>query len=109
MTLYTADRLAEMLGVQKSTVQQLVRAGEFGPTVNVARKHLVTEDGLAGFIARRTGPAHSGLAPAPQTNYHHRNFFEFFFALTTSCRFARAYRSRTNLITKHSSLDLFYQ
>ena len=68
MTLYTADRLAEMLGVQKSTVQQLVRAGEFGPTVNVARKHLVTEDGLAGFIARRTG-----LAPAPQTNYHHRH------------------------------------
>ena len=65
--------LAEMLGVQKSTVQQLVRAGEFGPTVNVARKHLVTEDGLAGFIARRTGPAHSGLAPAPQTNYHHRH------------------------------------
>ncbi|EFJ74706.1 hypothetical protein HMPREF9552_01654 [Escherichia coli MS 198-1] len=30
-------------------------------------------------------------------------------ALTTSCRFASAYRSRTNLITKHSSLDLFYQ
>ena len=57
MTLYTADRLAEMLGIQRSTVQQLVRAGEFGPTVNVARKHLVTEDGLAGFIARRTGPA----------------------------------------------------
>ena len=27
MTLYTADRLAEMLGVQKATVQQLVRAG----------------------------------------------------------------------------------
>lgn len=73
ITLYTADRLAEMLGVQKSTVQQLVRAGEFGPTVNVARKHLVTEDGLAGFIARRTGPAHSGLALAPQTNYHHRH------------------------------------
>ena len=67
MTLYTADRLAEMLGIQRSTVQQLVRAGEFGPTVNVARKHLVTEDGLAGFIARRTGPAHRGLAPAPQT------------------------------------------
>ena len=36
-------------------------------------------------------------------------FLELFFALTTSCRFARAYRSRTNLITKHSSLDLFYQ
>ena len=68
MTLYTAERLAEMLGVRKSTVQQLVRAGEFGPTVNVARKHLVTEDGLAGFIERRTGPA-----PAPQTNYHHRH------------------------------------
>lgn len=73
MILYTAERLAEMLGIQRSTVQQLVRAGEFGPTVNVARKHLVTEDGLAGFIARRTGPAHSGPAPAPQTNYHHRH------------------------------------
>ena len=24
-------------------------------------------------IARCTGPAHSGLAPAPQTNYHHRH------------------------------------
>ena len=46
MTLYIAERLAEMLGIQRSTVQQLVRAGEFGPTVNVARKHLVTEDGL---------------------------------------------------------------
>lgn len=73
MILYTADRLAEMLGIQRSTVQQLVRAGEFGPTVNVARKHLVTEDGLAGFIARRTGPAHSGPAPTPQNNYHHRH------------------------------------
>lgn len=73
MTLYTADRLAEMLGIQRSTVQQLVRAGEFGPTVNVARKHLVTEDGLAGFIARRTGPAHSGPVPTPQNNYHHRH------------------------------------
>lgn len=46
MALYTAERLAEMLGIQRSTVQQLVRAGEFVPTVNVARKHLVTEDGL---------------------------------------------------------------
>ena len=73
MILYTADSLAEMLGIQRSTVQQLVRAGEFGPTVNVARKHLVTEDGLAGFIARRTGPAHSGPAPTPQNNYHHRH------------------------------------
>jgi hypothetical protein len=34
---------------------------------------LYTADRLAGFIARRTGPAHSGLAPAPQTNYHHRH------------------------------------
>ena len=73
MTLYTAERLAEMVGGQKATVQQLVRAGGFGLTVNVERKHLVTEDGLAEFIARRTGPAHSGLAPAPQTNYHHRH------------------------------------
>lgn len=34
---------------------------------------LYTADRLAGFIARRTGPAHSGPAPAPQTNYHHRH------------------------------------
>lgn len=34
---------------------------------------LYTADRLAEFIARRTGPAHSGLAPAPQTNYHHRH------------------------------------
>ena len=45
MILYTAERLAEMLGVQKSTVQQLVRAGEFGPTVNVARKHRHSDPG----------------------------------------------------------------
>ena len=73
MTLYTCTQLAELLGISRSTVRALTRAGEFGETVNVARKHLVTEDGLSGFIARRTGPAHSGPAPAPQTNYHHRH------------------------------------
>lgn len=31
MTLYTAERLAEMLGVQKSTVQRLCVPGEVWP------------------------------------------------------------------------------
>lgn len=65
MTLYTAERLAEMLGIQRSTVQQLVRAGEFGPTVNVARKHLVTEDGLAGVHCAPHRPR--AQRPCPRT------------------------------------------
>lgn len=60
MTLYTYDQLSALLGVSRYTVQELIRAGEFGDTVNVARQHLVTQDGLDGFITSRTGPAYSG-------------------------------------------------
>ncbi|HIX18596.1 MAG TPA: helix-turn-helix domain-containing protein [Candidatus Gemmiger faecavium] len=56
MVLYTPDKLAALLGVSKSTVLRLIRAGEFGQTVNVARQYLVTEDGLGEFIAAHTGP-----------------------------------------------------
>ena len=56
MVLYTPDKLAALLGVSKSTVLRLIRAGEFGQTVNVARQHLVTETGLGEFIAAHTGP-----------------------------------------------------
>lgn len=56
MVLYTPDKLAALLGVSKSTVLRLIRAGEFGQTVNVARQHLVTETGLEEFIAAHTGP-----------------------------------------------------
>lgn len=57
MAFYTPDKLADLLGVSKSTVLRLIRAGEFGQTVNVARQHLVTEAGLAAFVAAHTGPA----------------------------------------------------
>ena len=56
MALYTPDKLADLLGVSKSTVLRMIRAGEFGQTVNVARQHLVTETGLGEFIAAHTGP-----------------------------------------------------
>ena len=56
MSLYTPDKLSALLGVSKSTVLRLIRAGEFGQTVNVARQHLVTETGLGEFIAAHTGP-----------------------------------------------------
>lgn len=56
MSLYTPDKLAEMLGVSRCTVLRMIRAGKFGQTVNVARQHLVTETGLGEFIAAHTGP-----------------------------------------------------
>lgn len=56
MALYTPDKLADLLGVSKCTVLRLIRAGEFGQTVNVGRNHLVTETGLGEFIAAHTGP-----------------------------------------------------
>lgn len=56
MSLYTPDKLADLLGVSKCTVLRLIRAGEFGQTVNVGRNHLVTETGLGEFIAAHTGP-----------------------------------------------------
>lgn len=68
MTLYTATQLAELLGVKIKTVQALIRAGEFGETVNVARRHLVTEEGLAAFVDAHTGPAYNREARAPAQN-----------------------------------------
>lgn len=64
MALYSAKQLAAMLNVSAYTIQALIRAGEFGETVNVARQHLVTEDGLASFVAAHTGPAHEGRTAA---------------------------------------------
>lgn len=72
MTLYTCTQLAELLGVKIKTVQALIRAGEFGETVNVARNHLVTEEGLSAFVAAHTGPAYNreGRAPAQSRRRH---------------------------------------
>ena len=67
---------------------------------------------LSGSTVREIASFHgdvSSMVPSNIAAAFLEFFLEFFFALTTSCRFARAYRSRTNLITKHSSLDLFYQ
>lgn len=50
MALYSAKQLAAMLNVSAYTIQALIRAGEFGETVNVARQHLVTK------AARTRGP-----------------------------------------------------
>ena len=68
MTLYTCTQLAELLGISRSTVRALTRAGEFGETVNVARRHLVTEEGLAAFVAAHTGPAYNREARAQAQN-----------------------------------------
>lgn len=57
MAIYTPDKLADLLGVSKCTVLRLIRAGEFGETINVARQHLVTEEELSDFLAAHTGPA----------------------------------------------------
>lgn len=53
----------------------LIRAGEFGETVNVARQHLVTEDALAAFVAEHTGPAHDGEVGTyrPRRRTQHRD------------------------------------
>ena len=57
MSIYTPDKLADLLGVSKCTVLRMIRAGEFGETINVARQHLVTEEALSDFLSAHTGPA----------------------------------------------------
>lgn len=56
---YTAAQLAERYGMSKASIQRLIRAGEFGPTINAgSRTHLVTADGVRQFDAAHTAPAH---------------------------------------------------
>lgn len=56
---YTAAQLAERYGMSKASIQRLIRAGEFGPTINAgSRTHLVTAEGVRQFDAAHTAPAH---------------------------------------------------
>lgn len=75
MAIYTPDKLADLLGVSKCTVLRMIRAGEFGETINVARQHLVTEEGLDDFLAAHTGPAHDGTTGTyrPRRRTKHRD------------------------------------
>lgn len=60
---YTAAQLAERYDMSKGSIQRLIRAGEFGPTINAgSRTHLVTAEGVRQFEATHTGPAHVGTA-----------------------------------------------
>lgn len=56
---YTAAQLAERYSMSKSSIQRLIRAGEFGETINTGpRTHLVTAEGVRQFESAHTAPAH---------------------------------------------------
>ena len=56
---YTVEQLAERYGMSKSSIQRLIRAGEFGDTINAGpRTHLVTAEGVRQFELAHTAPAH---------------------------------------------------
>lgn len=57
---YTAAQLADRYSMSKSSIQRLIRAGEFGPTINTGpRTHLVTAEGVRKFEAAHTAPAYN--------------------------------------------------
>lgn len=73
---YTAAQLAERYGMSKASIQRLIRAGEFGETINAGpRTHLVTAAGVAKFDADHTGPAHDGEVGTyrPRRRVKHRD------------------------------------
>ena len=53
---FTSEQIAKMLG-NKSVrrVRDLIRKGEFGPTLQYGRRRLVSQDGVDAFIERHTG------------------------------------------------------
>lgn len=56
---YTVEQLAERYGMSKSSIQRLIRAGEFGDTINAGpRTHLVTAEGVQHFESVHTSPAY---------------------------------------------------
>ncbi len=57
---YTAVQLAERYSMSKSSIQRLIRAGEFGETINTGpRTHLVTAEGVRQFDEAHTAPAYT--------------------------------------------------
>ena len=57
-TYYTVSQLSEMLHKSKDVIRRMTTRGDFGDTLNDGRTHLVTEQGLQGYIKAHTGPAH---------------------------------------------------
>ena len=73
---YTAAQLAERYGMSKASIQRLIRAGEFGETINTGpRTHLVTAAGLRQYEEAHTGPAHDGKVGTykPRRSAKHRD------------------------------------
>lgn len=63
-TLYSPAEVAEILCVSPDTVRAAIRAGEFGDTVHPDKsRHLITAQGLQGYIATHTGPVESSQKP----------------------------------------------
>ena len=53
---YTVRQVAEKLGNKSPrTVRQMVLAGQFGPTLQTGREHLVPESGLKAYIQSHLG------------------------------------------------------
>ena len=57
---YTAAQLAERYGTSTASIHRMIRAGEFGETLNVGeRTKLVTAKGLREFENTHTGPGYT--------------------------------------------------
>ena len=57
---YTAAQLAERYGTSTASIHRMIRAGEFGETLNVGeRTKLVTAEGLREFERTNTGPGYT--------------------------------------------------
>lgn len=57
---YTAAQLAERYGTSTASIHRMIRAGEFGETLNVGeRTKLVTAEGLREFERTHTGPGYT--------------------------------------------------
>ena len=57
---YTAAQLAERYGTSTTSIHRMIRAGEFGETINVGeRTKLVTAEGLREFERTHTGPGYT--------------------------------------------------
>lgn len=55
-TYYTVRQVAEKLGNKSPrTVRQMVLSGQFGPTLQTGREHLVSESGLKAYIMSHMG------------------------------------------------------
>lgn len=53
---YTVRQVAEKLGNKSPrTVRQMILAGQFGPTLQTGREHLISESGLKSYIMSHMG------------------------------------------------------